>query len=40
MKKLIVKGDFVETSWSDKEFLREIRDILQEKKQRLLLYGF
>lgn len=33
MKKLIVKGDFVETSQSDKEFLRGIRDILQEKSE-------
>ena len=33
MKRLIVKGDFVETSQSDKEFLREIRKILQEKSE-------
>lgn len=33
MKRLIVKGDFVENSQSDKEFLREIRKILQEKNE-------
>lgn len=33
MKRLIVKGDFAETSQSDKEFLREIRKILQEKSE-------
>lgn len=40
MKNLIVKGDFVETSQSDKEFLREIVKILQEKSEGYYYISF
>ena len=40
MKRLIVKGDFVETSRSDKEFLKEIRKILQEKSEGYYYIAF